>query len=97
MFAGRFPDPPEIPGTTADPSNQGTNPPCTSHAVGKAVVECLDELSLDCSQDAVITALINLKQSNFHRQWPTIFDSGTVITLSFYREVTIMPLSSRQV
>ena len=70
---------PEAPGTTAEPSNQGRKPTCSSHAVAKAIVECLDEGGLDCSQEAVITALINLKQGNCLAQWPTIFNGLKII------------------
>ena len=74
-----FPEPPHAPGTTAEPSNQGDKPTCSSHAVAKAIVECLDDRGLDCSQQAVITALINLKQGNFLERWPTIFNDLKII------------------
>ena len=71
-----FPEkiPPAPPGATATPSNQGTVPTCTSHAVGKAVVQRLHERKINCTQGEVIATLINLKQMDFKRLWPTEFN-----------------------
>ena len=44
-----------------------------------AVVELLDDLNYDCVQGEVITALINLKQSDFARQWPQDFDGVKLV------------------
>ena len=76
------------PGSTPTPSCQGTVPTCTSHAVAKAVVELLDEKDFDCEQREVITALINVKQSDFTRQWPTAFNGvKPVVQVSHKDEV----------
>ena len=41
-------------------------------------MELLDEMDYDCKQGEVITALINLKQSDFVRRWPQDFDDDDV-------------------
>ena len=66
------------PGATATASSQGTVPTCTSHAVGKAVVELLHFKWHECNQEAVIASLINLKQTTFARQWPHVFNDVTL-------------------
>ena len=66
------------PGSTPTPSCQGTVPTCTSHAVAKALVELLHHKYFDCLQGEVIASLINLKQTNFARQWPHVFNGVTL-------------------
>ena len=66
------------PRALATPSCQGSVPTCTSHAVGKAVVELLHLKLFECNQEAVIASLINLKQTTFARQWPHVFNDVTL-------------------
>ena len=42
----------------ANPDNQGRSHTCASHAVGKAIVEIIDNFGLDCAQDEIIETLI---------------------------------------
>ena len=49
-------------GQPAVVSNQGQDPTCSSHAVGKAVVELLDGFNLDCKQEKIIDHLVNVVQ-----------------------------------
>ena len=39
----------------------------------------MDDLDFDCEQREVITALINVKQRDFARQWPTAFHGVTPV------------------
>ena len=43
-------------------SDQGTDPTCASHAMGKVLVEILNKYDLDCSQDKIIDDFISLVQ-----------------------------------
>ena len=47
--------------------------------MAKAVVELLDDKDYDCNQGEVIASLINLKQSDFARQWPQDFDGVKLV------------------
>ena len=69
---------PTPPGTEAKPSDQGTSPTCSSHAVGKAVGQLLHEKYIDCIQSEVIDRLIELKQSEGNREWPHVFNGVTL-------------------
>ena len=42
------------------------------------MVELLDGKYLDCNQGEIIASLINLKQTTFSRQWPTVFNNVTL-------------------
>ena len=69
---------PPPPGTEATPSDQGFSPTCTSHAVGKAVVQLLHEKHINCTQEEVIDRLVELKQSANNREWPHVFNGVTL-------------------
>ena len=45
------------PGSSPIPDDQGQQPVCTSHAVGKCVVDILDGFGYDCDQEEVVTSL----------------------------------------
>ena len=49
---------PELTGQSSVVSDQGTEPTCSSHAVGKAIVEIIDGFTMDCDQDKIIEDLI---------------------------------------
>ena len=49
-------------GQPAVVSDQGNNMTCSSHAVGKAGVEIIDGLGMDCDQDKIIQDLITTVQ-----------------------------------
>ena len=69
---------PPPPGTEARPSDQGFSPTCTSHAVGKAVVQLLHEKHINCTQEDVIDRLVELKQGANNREWPHVFNGVTL-------------------
>ena len=50
------PQPP--PGHPPTPDFQGNFPTCTSHAIGKVIVEILDRFGFNCVQQKVVDALI---------------------------------------
>ena len=50
------------PGQPAVVSDQGNDPTCSSHAVGKVIVEILDSFNLDCDQEKIIDHLVNIVQ-----------------------------------
>ena len=49
-------------GQPAVVGDQGQDPTCASHAVGKAVVEVLNGFNLECNQDKIIDTLVNVVQ-----------------------------------
>ena len=54
--------PPELTGQSSVVSDQGTELTCSSHAVGKAIVEIIDGFTMDCDQDKIIEDLIKTVQ-----------------------------------
>ena len=66
-------------------SNQGTKPTCASHAMGKVVVEILNNFNLNCSQTKIIDDLIRIVQPD--EEPVTIYKFNfTNIDLSFWEE-----------
>ena len=52
----------ELTGQTSVVSDQGTEPTCASHAIGKAIVEIIDGFNMDCDQKNIIQELIKTVQ-----------------------------------
>lgn len=46
-----------VPGASPVPDDQGEEPVCTSHAVGKCTVDILDGFGYDCSQEEIVKSL----------------------------------------
>ena len=62
------------PGQPAEPSDQGSVLVCTAHAVSKAIVDILNDSGYNCDQNAILWSLINLKQTEYAPEWPSVYN-----------------------
>jgi len=60
------------PGVPARVSNQGQKETCSSHSVGKAIVDILDWAGWDAKQETIINDLIEKYQSDGRAEYPDI-------------------------
>ena len=70
------PGPPS--GQPAVVSNQGNAPTCSSHAVGKCIVDIIDSYGLNCDQEAVIKALIKEVQPDQKAEYIHRFNKRSI-------------------
>ena len=76
-----------VPGASPVPDDQGEEPVCTSHAVGKCTVDILDGFGYDCSQEEIVKGLKERVQPNHEAVRFEQFD-GVGLNVSIWKRGT---------